>query len=112
TQVEADAAANRVDVAFERRACAERYDRNLVAGADSKDLRDFGRCLRITDQIRQRGRVVRLAVAVMLADRRSVGRPLAEQTLERADGQIARGLGGAGQHQVVSRTSVRGAALG
>ena len=70
-QVDRDAAADRVDVPFERRAGAERDDRQLDARAlIAHDRRDFVGRAREADDVGRRRRVVRLAVAVMLADRR------------------------------------------
>ena len=68
-RVDRDAAAQRLNVSFERRACAERHDGQVIARADADDLDDFVDRLRKADDVGRRGRVIRLAVTVMLADR-------------------------------------------
>ena len=77
-----DAAFHSVHVAFERRACTERHNRHTEPLADAGDRRHFLGCPRKADDVGSRGRVVRLAAAMVLADCRCVGRALAEQALE------------------------------
>ncbi len=90
---------NRVDVAFERRARAERDHGQARRGADFQDRRDFVGRVREADHIRCGRSVVRLAVAVMLADGGRVVRARAEELLERVDGLLDRWGAGWRAHQ-------------
>ena len=82
-QIDRDAAVDRVDVAFERRAGAERDDRHAMGRADRHDRGDLVRRVREADDVGQRGEVVGLAVAVMIADRRRFAGARAQQMAER-----------------------------
>ena len=78
--VDGDAAVNRVHLRFHGRACAERNHRHAVFRADLQDFADlFGR-VREADDVGQSGRMVRLAVAVVLANDFRRGRAPAEQS--------------------------------
>ena len=82
-QVDRDAAADRVDVPFERGAGAEGHDRHAMRGALIATMAaDFIGRVRKADDVGRGGRVVRLAVAVMLADGRGVVGARAEHLLE------------------------------
>ncbi len=100
-KVDRDAAAQRVHVAFERGARAERDDRHLKAPADFYDAHDVLRRGGEADDVGQGGRMVGLAVAVMFAHCRVVAGARAEQPLElRNSGVDSAGLGHGGhRHQ-------------
>ena len=84
-QINRDAAADRVDVPFERRAGAERHDRQPMRRGDLDDRRDLVGRVREADDVGRGGRVVRLAVAVMLADGGGIVGARPEQLPELAD---------------------------
>ena len=73
-QVDADAAVERGDVPFERRADAERDDRHARRMAQSHDGGDLLVRVREHDDVGQRGVGQPFAVAMLLADRARRGR--------------------------------------
>ena len=82
-QVDRDAAVNRVDVPFEGGAGAERNDRHLMRRADLQDLGDLVCGVREADDVGRGVDVIRLAVAVMIANGRRIVRARSEQALQR-----------------------------
>ena len=78
-EVEADAATDRGDVAFERRAGAEGDDGDAVLVAESEDAGGLLAALDERDGVGQDGGLHVLAVAVLLAQRVVGGNPLAEE---------------------------------
>ena len=86
-EIDRHAAADRVDVPFQRRPGAERHDRQPMRGGDPDDRGDLGGGLRKTDDVGRRGGVVRLAVAVMFPDGDRVVGARSEQLLELACGR-------------------------
>ena len=93
-QIDRDAAVQRVDVALERGAGAERHDRARRRGADRDDRLDFFGRVRQADDVGSGGGVIRLAMAVMLAHRFGVARAPAQQLLELHDRRLDRRGGG------------------
>jgi hypothetical protein len=77
SHVDADAAADREHVPFERGACAERDDGHAVRGAQRHDFRDFFRRGGIDHCIRRFDTVPRFVLAMVLEHRRRSrhGRP-------------------------------------
>ena len=67
---------------FERRPGAERNNRQLKARADADDLDDFLRRGREAHDIRRGRRMVRLAMAVVLANGHRIGSAGAEQRFQ------------------------------
>ena len=78
-EIEADAAAQRVHVPFERGSRAKRHDRQLKPLADARDFRDLGGRSGEADDVGRGRGVVGLAVAVMFADGVGVRSARAEQ---------------------------------
>jgi len=88
-EVERDTALRGIDVAFERRAGAERDHRHLMLRADADDL------LHVLRILRKNHRVGRLIgdpgerVAVLLAHRLRGDNAIAESCRQRGDGSVA-----------------------
>ena len=81
-EVDGDTALHRLNVAFERRAGAERHHRQSEPLADARNLRHFAGAGGEADDVGRRRRVVRLAAAVMLAHGGRVGHAVAEEPLQ------------------------------
>ena len=84
-RVERDAAARRVDMAFERGADAEGDDRHAVLGADAHDLLHLLGGFGQDDAVRRLRRDVGRGVGVLLADRLAGLEALAEALLQDAE---------------------------
>ena len=83
-EIDADAAAQRVHVSFERGSGAKRHDRQLKTLADARDFRDLGGRGGEADDVGRGRGVIRLAVAVMFADGVGVRSARAEQRAQLA----------------------------
>ena len=64
---------------------------HFAAGADANDRADFVGRYRERDEVGSRRRVIRLAVAMMVADRRGRGHALAEQLAQRFEELVGSG---------------------
>ena len=84
-QVDAQAAVERRDMAFERCAGAEGDDRHPVFGADLDRLSDLLGRFGVEHGVRRHDRVMVLALAVLLAHRFGGRQPVAETLPEHAD---------------------------
>ncbi len=80
--VDGDAAGERSDMPFERRAGAEGDDRDLVPGADLHDLCDFLAGAREGDRVRRLALVVGEVLPMLLAHGIGRGEPVAQKGAE------------------------------
>ena len=78
-QVERDATGDRGDMAFERGAGAERHHRHAMLGAELDDTGDLLRRAHEGHRLRRLHRMVRLAAAMLLAQRRRGREPIAQE---------------------------------
>ena len=88
--VDGDTAAQRLNVTFERRACTEWNDRQTVARRDADNLDHFIERLWKTHDVGSRRRVIRLAVTVMVSDRRRIAGPRAQSLFQLRNGVVDR----------------------
>ena len=111
-QVDADTALDREQVAFERRADAERDHRHSMAVGELDDLRDLVRALAEDDHLGRRSVDRRLVAAVLLAHRERSRAAIAEELLQRFDHRRRDRARREAGHQMGGQRCVHGGLLG
>ena len=87
-KVDADAAFNSVDAAFDGSSSAEGHNWNLIALTDFENVADFFGGMREADGVWKSGRMIGLADAVLLAQGERKGEPFPEDGGEVGDSLV------------------------